>query len=173
MDKLFRLLFKWLGVVDTQPRFDSNKISVQYQQPFIRNTRNQKLINFWWHRIFYNDANLRSLTNGYPTRSREGYGLIYYYLINNQLRYIGQTKEGCLNWRMTKNQSSGRTGYAYIMKRNLLNAYRLGRLAIRTAEIPIKNLDEMEKSEIERYAPTCRLWNQKHNTYYRHQNRLF
>ena len=47
MKKLLNLVLQILGSL-----FES-------KQPYMRNTRNQKLINYWWSKIFYNPERLK------------------------------------------------------------------------------------------------------------------
>ena len=135
-------------------------------QPYIKNVNNRKLINYWWSKTFYNDDHLQRLAGKDIIRPRPGYGLIYYYLINGRVYYVGQTRERSLKWRMTKHQPNYKIGYRYGMKRKMLNASRAGRLSISTKEIPIGQLNDFEIAEIKRYA-SSRLWNIEHNPYSR------
>ena len=118
-------------------------------------------VNHYWSRAFYD--NLEKFTAGAKTSTDQNNGLIYYYVVDDQIRYIGQTRENSLSWRMTKHQSDGRIGYNMHIKRNLLQAASEGRLAITTKAMPKSYLDGYEKAEIEKYAPTNNLWNQEHN----------
>lgn len=161
MQKLFQILAKLF------------KVAFGQTQPYIKNCRNKKLINYWWSEVFHNDFNLKSLARDYPIESSVGYGLIYYYLVNNQVRYIGQTREKSLKWRMTRRQSNRKIGYSYPMKRQMLNAFRSGRLAIKTQKVKIADLDAIERSEIEYYSKFNRLWNIEHNSRYKFTNRWF
>ena len=140
-------------------------------QPYISNTSNQNLINRWWSRTFYNNRNLKNLAGGYRIYPRHGYGLIYYYFIKGRIRYIGQTRESSLKWRMTKRQANGNIGYSYAIKRHLLNAFRDNILEIRTEEVRLYQLDQTEKARIQFYAPASQLWNIEHNPYYKQSNR--
>ena len=143
------------------------------KQPYIRNVRNKKLIKYWWSKIFYSPEHLKRMANGYPIYPREGYGLIYYYFINNRLRYIGQTREKSLQRRMTKRQSNSHIGYNYSIKRQMLNAYRSGGLKIQTKEIRVADLDRVEEEEIRLHSKNEKLWNIEHNEYFKKTNRWF
>ena len=142
-------------------------------QPHIRDTRNKRLINYWWSRVFYKTATLSKLANGHPTYPKPGHGLIYYYLVRGKVRYVGKTSERSLKWRMTRRQANGQIGYRYSIKRRMLNAYRCNRLTIKTREVPLANLDTIEKEEIALHAKTSRLWNIEHNQRSRILNRWF
>ena len=121
----------------------------------------QKAINYHWSTAFY--ENFEVFVQGSDIYTDENYGLIYYFIIDSQIRYIGQTKSNTLRWRMTKKQESGCIGYNYHIKRNMLQAASEGRLSIRTHRIPKTQLDQYEKAAIETYALTNKLWNQEHN----------
>ena len=121
-------------------------------------------INYYWSQAFY--KNLQTFTGDSVTYTDYNYGLIYYYLVDDQIRYVGQTREKTLKWRLTKPQENGRTGYNLYIKRNLLQAASEGRLRIETRKIPKSQLNDREKAEIETYAPTNRLWNWEHNQRY-------
>ncbi len=142
-------------------------------QPYIKNARNKKLINYWWSEVFYSPDYLKKVADGYSIDPRQGYGLIYYYFINNRLRYIGQTRERSLQWRMTRRQANGHIGYNYSIKRQMLNAYRSGTLKIQTKEIRIADLDRIEEEEIRLHSKKGKLWNIEHNEHYRKTNRRF
>ena len=128
----------------------------------------QKAINHYWSLAFY--ENLEAFTLSSDTYTDESHGLIYYFIIDGRIRYIGQTKGNSLRWRMTKKQDSGCIGYSYRIKRNLLNAVVEGRLKISTKKIPKEQLDNYEISAIRRYGPTNKLWNQKHNPDFKKDN---
>ena len=121
-------------------------------------------INYYWSEAFY--KNLKIFTGDSVTYTDYNHGLIYYYLIDNQVRYIGQTREKTLKWRMNRPQENGHTGYNLYIKRNLLQAASEGRLRIKTRKIPKSRLNDCEKAEIENYASTNKLWNWEHNQHY-------
>ena len=129
---------------------------------------NESAINYYWGEAFY--KNLEVLTDNNITYTDRNHGLIYYYLVDGQVRYIGQTRESTLKWRMNKPQADGCIGYNLYIKRNMLQAASGGRLSIRTYRIPQFQLDQYEKAEIEAYAPTNRLWNQEYNSYFDLEN---
>lgn len=141
------------------------------QQPYIKNTRNHKLIDYWWSKIFCDEKRLRYLTRQCATRPRKGYGLIYYYFVGKRLRYIGQTKERSLKWRMIRRQPGGSIGYSYTIKRQMLNAYISDRLIIKTKQVRLKDLDSVEQTEIKTYGKYGKLWNIEHNRHYKDTNR--
>ena len=121
-------------------------------------------INYYWSQAFY--KNLKTFTGDSITYTDYNHGLIYYYLVDGQIRYVGQTREKTLKWRLAKPQENGHTGYNLYIKRNLLQAASEGRLRIETRKIPKSQLNDREKTEIETYAPTNRLWNWEHNQRY-------
>ena len=122
----------------------------------------EKAVNKYWSEAFYD--NLKFFTGSNPTSTYGSFGLIYYFVVNGQIRYIGQTKERGLRWRMTKRQSGGVIGYNYYIKRNLLQAASRDNLVITTKRLPVFRLNQVERSEIRQYGPTNKLWNQEHNT---------
>ena len=125
-------------------------------------------INYYWAEAFY--KNLESFTGTNITYTSRSLGLIYYYLVDGQVRYIGQTRENTLKWRMNKPQADGRLGYNLYIKRNMLQAASEGRLSIRTIKVLKSQLDQYEKAEIGAYAPTSRLWNKEHNPHFKKEN---
>ena len=129
----------------------------------LKSQKAQKLINKLWSKIFYNENNLHQIAGQCPLRTQKGEGLVYCYLINGQVRYVGQTRENSLRWRMTKKQKDGKVGYNYAIKRRLVNAYRDGSFTIWTRKMPVAKLDTFEKALIQRYAPYHKLWNIEHN----------
>lgn len=153
-----------------------NELSPLYQKilwehanwhlPEIKNTFNKKLIDKIWGNAFYKTANLRRIAGNCALSAKKGYGIIYFYIIDNQIRYIGQTRERTLKWRMNRPQKNGVKGYNYAIKRNLINAYRNGTLSIRTAIVKKDQLDRCEQQLIEHYGPTNKLWNKIHNEKY-------
>ena len=166
MIKLLVSLFKLL-----EGLFFDGRTRATETQPYIKNNHNKKLINYWWSRVFYNNDNLEQLAPGCPLYPRQGHGLIYYYIVGDRLRYIGQTKERSLKWRMTRRQANGNMGYHYSIKRQMLNAFRSGILKIQTREVRVGSLDETEEREIKFYSKANRLWNIEHNLNYRRSNR--
>ena len=167
MKKLLQFIFEALeSLFSTHRRPATKRI-----QPYIQNSRNKGLINYWWSTIFYDNDNLRRLANGCSLYPQQGCGLIYYYIVGSQLRYIGQTRERSLKWRMTRRQPNGNTGYSYSIKRQMLNAFRSGTLEIQTKEVKAIDLDTTEEHEINFYSKSNRLWNIEHNANYRHSNR--
>ncbi|MYB39872.1 hypothetical protein F4X86_01075 [Candidatus Saccharibacteria bacterium] len=131
--------------------------------PEVKTAGNKKLINLLWSRVFYSDGNLAKVAGRCAIRAEKGWGLVYCYLVDGRPRYVGQTRENSLSWRMTKRQRQGKIGYNYAIKRNLINAYRNGSLSIWTRKVKLAELNQLEKELIEKYGPTCRLWNQVHN----------
>ena len=167
MEKLLRSILRVFNDL-----FVGAKPNLKPDQPYLKNVRNKKLINKLWSEVFYNEDNLTRLANGYPICSEEGYGLIYYYFINGRLRYIGQTRENSLKWRMTRRQPNGNIGYSYPIKRLMLNAFRSGTLQIQTKKVLVAELDKIEQQEIRLYSDN-RLWNKEHNPHYQPFNRRF
>ena len=141
--------------------------------PYIRSSRDRKLINEWWPKVFYDKNNLRNLARGCKLYSRRGYGLIYHYIIAGKLRYVGQTRESSLRRRMVRFQANGRTGYSYAIKRHLLNAFRNGSLRIQTQEVPVSRLESIETEQIRYYSQQYRLWNKRGNPRYSPSNRWY
>lgn len=134
--------------------------------PYVKNIKNTKLINLLWSRIFYSPHTVKRLARGSAVKAKKGFGLVYCYLINGKVRYVGQTREKDLYWRMTKRQESDAIGYNVKVKSNILNAYRKGRLSIQTKLVPLSYLDHYEKGLIKYYAPTNFLWNVEHNDHF-------
>ena len=100
MEKLSRFIFKAFQELFST----SSRPTVRGVQPYIKNSRNKGLIKYWWSAVFYDNDNLRMLANDCPLHPRQDYGLMYCYIVDGQLRYIGQTRERSLKWRMTRRQ---------------------------------------------------------------------
>ena len=129
----------------------------------------QAAINKYWSLVFYN--NIRLFAGNNTITTAPSHGLIYYFVVGGQVRYIGQTRDkGGLRWRMTKRQQGGQIGYNFSIKRNLLQAASRNQLSIKTRSVLIFRLDRAEREEIHRYAPNGRLWNQEHNPYFQPSN---
>ena len=124
------------------------------QQPYFKYIYHTNRIEFdhWWYAAFNNYKNLQKLAGDSTLTPSPDYGLIYYYYIDNQLKYIGKTEQS-LNKRMV------RYSYRDTMKVEMLNAYKDGRLSIKTKEIPQWDLDQAEQAEIDTYSQTHDLWN--------------
>lgn len=116
-----------------------------------------------WQRIFGNEDNLRKLAGKCALAPRKGCGLVYFYYVDGRLRYIGQTRAKSLKQRLVKQQKSHKTGYNYFIKRNLIRAYRLNSLVIKTKNVSLKNLNKYERQRIIHFGPRCRLWNRAYN----------
>ncbi len=128
-------------------------------------SRTEKLIKYWWSRVFY-DPSLRGLAGRCRIKPPSPkYGLVYRYIVDDRVRYIGQTIKP-LYWRMTKEQDNGRIGYPLPVKRNLLNAYRAGVLRIETEVVGRSWLDKRERDLIRHFAPIEKLWNREHNPHF-------
>lgn len=126
-------------------------------------------INDYWRIAFYH--NLKSFTLNSEITTDQDNGLIYCFIIDDQVRYIGQTREKTLRQRMTKQQADSHIiGYNDYIKRNMLDAASKGLLKIQTQKIDKSELDNYEISLIQYYAPTNRLWNQKHNKHFSKEN---
>ena len=136
MQKIFKLIARLLGFLFAE------------EQPYIKNVRNRKLINYWWSKVFYSPEHLKKMAGKHCLYPRPGYGLVYYYSIGNRLRYVGQTRERSLQWRMTRRQTNGHIGYNYSIKRQMLNAYGAGKLSIATEEVKVADLDRVEAEAI-------------------------
>ena len=161
MDSILKTIWRILGFL------------FEKEQPYIKNVRNRKLINYWWSKVFYSPEHLKKMAGKHPLYPRPGYGLVYYYFIGNRLRYIGQTRERSLQWRMTRRQANGHIGYNYSIKRQMLNAYRAGKLSIVTREVKVADLDRLEAEAIEANAKDNKLWNIEHNEHFKKSNRWF
>ncbi len=98
-----------------------------------------------------------------PLDSRPGKGLVYFYLIDGRVRYIGQTQARSLHRRLMRWRPKIKVGYNFAVKRCLLAAYYGQRLQIRTLPCPVYDLSRLEEYYIRRYGPTNYLWNQRHN----------
>ncbi len=132
--------------------------------PYIRSfgPEAEKVIRHWWSRVFY-DPKLRGLAGSFQVKPPNSkYGLIYRYIVNGRVRYIGQTIKP-LYWRMTRPWEGGNIGYPRPVKRNLLNAYRSGSLRIETEVVGRWRLEHREKHLIQHFATKEKLWNQEHN----------
>ncbi len=125
-------------------------------------------IDRYWSIAFYD--NLGKFIGNSVTSTGRWHGLIYYFIIDGNIRYIGQTRETTLRWRMTRRQDNDLIGYNYAIKRNMLIAASKGKLSIKTKRMLKTQLDSYEKAEIETYAVTNRLWNQEHNKYFQPEN---
>ena len=134
--------------------------------PDLEDIQNPRLINLLWSRVFHGGHIVQKLASNSVVQTKKGFGLIYCYLINGKVRYIGQTRENNLYWRMTEKQEDGKVGYNDSIRRNLLNAYRRGYLSIQTKLVPLYHLEHYKKGLIEYYAPTNHLWNTDHNQYF-------
>lgn len=121
-------------------------------------------LKYYWGLAFY--QNLSFFTGDSITHTDYYHGLIYYYLIDEQVRYVGQTRENTLKWRMNRPHTDGSIGYNFYIKRNMLQAASDNRLSIKTWVVPKNQLDSYEQAEIKRYAPSNRLWNQEYNDYF-------
>ena len=149
------------------------RLSPGQRQPYIRSVKTpaaKRLVNHWWSKVFYNNDNLQRLAGGGQIYTKPGYGLIYCYVVRGTVRYVGQTRENSLKWRMTKKQASGHLGYRPVIKKNLLNAHRQGALQIKTELVPLAQLDRREQALIAGYSPTNRLWNVEHNPHFQFRN---
>ena len=143
------LLRALLGSSKSKARSTSRRTPTGTDQPYIKSVASpggKKLANYWWSQVFYNNDNLKRLAGKHPVRPRQGCGLVYRYIVKGKVRYVGQTGERSLKWRMTKKQTSGYIGYKPVIKKNLLNAYRAGVLRIETEQLPLSKLDGPGKS---------------------------
>ena len=74
---------------------------------------------------------------------------------------------------MTRRQANGHIGYNYSIKRQMLNAYRAGKLSIVTQEMKVADLDRVETEAIRANSKDNKLWNIEHNEYFKKSNRWF
>ena len=170
LEDLLKALF---GSSKSKTRSTSRQTPANTDQPYIKSVASpggKKLANYWWSQVFYNDDNLKRLAGKHPVRPRQGYGLVYRYIVKDKVRYVGQTGERSLKWRMTKKQANGQSGYRPVIKKRLLNAYRAGVLRIETEQLPLSKLDGREKALIESYPASNRLWNVEHNPHFDRRN---
>ena len=117
-------------------------------------------VNHWWYFIFGNEDCLRSVTTpNAPLKPAADHGLIYYYYVDGQLKYIGKTTAS-LSRRMTFYK------YKSHVQKQMLNAFRAQRLTIITKEVAANRLDQMEVNEIRLHSRTNRLWNIQHNRWH-------
>lgn len=125
----------------------------------------ENFINRRWHKIFASQNALDRLRvdPSNPMTAEDGWGLIYFYLVDGRVRYVGQTSRRSLLKRLSRRQPGGIVGYSFAIKRCLLEAYYGNRLQIRTLPHPLKGIYRAEKAYIRRYAKIRRLWNQEHN----------
>ena len=173
MDVVEDLLRALFGSPKSKARSTSRQTRAGTDQPHIKSVASpggKKLANYWWSQVFYNDDNLKRLAGNHPIYPRQGRGLVYRYVVRDKVRYVGQTGERSLKWRMTKKQTSGHSGYKPVIKKNLLNAYRAGTLRIETEQLPLSKLDGREKALIKSYPPSNRLWNIEHNPHFDPRN---
>ena len=139
-----------------------------YKTPALENFVNRR-----WKQIFGRSKTLkqllfrsRSLKSRDPLDIRPGKGLVYFYLVDGRVRYVGQTKARSLHRRLMRWQPKIKVGYNFAIKRALLAAYYGQRLQIRTIPCPVNDLSRLEQYYIRRYGPTNYLWNQRHNERY-------
>lgn len=130
--------------------------------------KNKEDIDHWW-RVVFCDSNLRGLAGNCPIKPRNGHGLVYLYIVNNRVKYVGRTFYS-LHQRMTMNQKDGMIGYIPEIKRNLLNAFRDEDLAIETEMVSHDKVNELEENTIRHFARISRIWNKDHNPYFEYSN---
>ena len=132
-----------------------------------RPERNRRQVNLCW-KILTEQRNLLPYwVEGTPVATSRDDGLIYQYLLNGNLRYIGKTGMSSILRRWKRRfQDSGITGYDYNIKRCLLNAAWQGSLKIKIQKVPARLLDETEAKMIRKHAPFNALWNRVHNERY-------
>ena len=121
----------------------------------------EKFVNRRWKEIFGRSKTLKgllfrsgSLQSRDPLDSRAGKGLIYFYLVDGRVRYIGQTQARSLHRRLMRWRPKIKVGYNFAVKRALLAAYYGRRLQIRTIPCPVADLSRLEQYYIHRYGPT-------------------
>ena len=135
-----------------------------------RRPENRWPVDKYWLEFVRNSKILKKLAVNQPLRTRPGYGLIYIYLINRKVRYIGKTAYGSLIFRLRQKFKNNLVGYHYDIKRCLLNAFWAGQLEIRTEVVALNEINQRETGLINLYARLNRLWNQKHNPYFQQSN---
>lgn len=130
----------------------------------------EKFINRRWKEIFGRSRTLKQLLfRSYELKTRDrldshsGKGLLYFYLVDGRVRYVGQTRARSLHRRLMRWRPKIQVGYNFALKRSLLAAYYGQRLQIRTIPCPVADLSRLEQYYIRRYGPTNHLWNQRHN----------
>ncbi len=123
-----------------------------------------------WHFFVKRSRLLNSWIKGPTVCKRPEHGLIYYYLLEDDLRYIGRTRQRLFLNRLRQKFSSGIVGYRYDVKRCLLNAAWQGRLRVKTWEVPEQRLDAVEAELISVHAPHRALWNIEHNPFFKTSN---
>ena len=172
-DKWTQIQKKWqefyAGLNDHQKRAVWHY--AERQLPHIREDHDRGFINNLWHRIFSNESIIRRITKG-KLSVDQGYGLVYCYLVNGKIRYIGKTQEASFIQKLLNMQVSG-SDYKDAIKRNLLNAYRVGQLEIQVQAVNSEYIDAYQQKLIERYAPTNRLWNEEYNSHFHIDNYNF
>ena len=129
---------------------------------------NHPSVEHYWNIAFHD--NLEKFTQGSNIDTSKHYGLIYHFIIDGQIRYIGQIRSNTLRWHMTRQRNGNYIGYNDLIKRSLLNAAGRHKLKISTIKVSKVQLEQYEKSEIEAYAPTNKLWNQEHNPHFKTDN---
>ena len=102
---------------------------------------NARQVEECWELFVRRGRLLSDWINGPVACRRSEHGLIYYYLLEDDLRYIGQTRQRLFLNRLRQKFSSGIVGYRYDIKRCLLNAAWQGRLRVKTREVPKQKLN--------------------------------
>ncbi|MCY4010765.1 MAG: hypothetical protein OXF30_01695 [Candidatus Saccharibacteria bacterium] len=122
--------------------------------PEIGDQHDEKFINSLWSRVFGDENNLKTFTKG-TIHNKPKHGLLYCYLVDGKVQYIGHTKENSLIKRFTKMHGNGLLGYKAAIKKRLLNAHRSGRLEIHAKLVKLTEIKKME-AELIRYHATSR-----------------
>ena len=132
----------------------------------------KRFVNRRWKRIFGRDGTLSRLRldPGDRLYTNPGQGLIYFYLVDGRVRYVGQTRARSLKARLTRWRPAGRTGYNFAIKRLMLTAYYQDKLRVKTLLAPIGELDRLEDYYIKAYGQQNKLWNQIKNPGFRLSN---
>ena len=124
-------------------------------------------LNMYWNQVFTNTLK-HFIGNYHDLAKNSNSGLVYYLIINGQIRYVGQTREiEGLTRRMTRQRQYGYLGYRDYIKRHILRAVSKNEFSIITKSVDVSQLDRFEKDEIVRFGWTGKLWNQKDNPNYR------
>lgn len=121
------------------------------------NKRDEEAINYWWRKVFSSEKNLKQIAvPNSPLKPTRDCGLIYYYYVDGELIYIGQTTNSLAQRMVTYSYRDGQVI-------EMLNAFKEGRLTIATKEVEKVHLHQIEKNEIRIHSKTNELWNIKHS----------
>ena len=159
-------------LVLTFPAIQAN-LSLDEKEAFFlprRRQENDWKVKRYWEGLVIQKGFIKQLAKGQKIWIRPGYGLIYRHLVDDKVRYIGQTSRWSLRERLKQRFSNGLIGYDYDIQRCLLNALWRKSWKIRTEEVDLKQLDQREEELIRFYARLNRLWNRQSNPYFHESN---